>query len=162
MSPTAEHTARLLEIGAQGISRVVGLRLARLQPEALALLRAASVLGDGIELRHAAALAVVGAGELGPAVAALVRLDLLRHEDPLEFFHPVVRSAVYETLDVVERGAAHRSAAELLLNAGAPPESVAGHLLRIAPQADSFVVSTLRKAADGRRRRGEPMPRSSI
>jgi DNA-binding CsgD family transcriptional regulator len=147
-SPTAEHAARLLEIGAQGVSRVVGLRIARLRPAALALLRAASVLGDGVELRHAAALAGVQAGELGPAAAALVRLDLLRREDPLEFFHPVVRRAVYETLDVVERGAAHRSAAELLLEAGAPPESAAVHLLRIAPQADSFVVATLRKAAD--------------
>jgi DNA-binding CsgD family transcriptional regulator len=147
-SPTAEHTARLLEIGAQGISRVVGLRLARLQPAPLALLRAASVLGDGVELRHAAALAGVEAGEFGPAAAALVRLDLLRREDPLEFFHPVVRRAVYETLDVVERGAAHRSAAELLLEAGAPPESAAVHLLRIAPQADPFVVSTLRQAAE--------------
>ena len=88
------------------------------------------------------------AGELGAAAAALVRLDLLRREDPLEFFHPVVRSAVYETLDVVERDAAHRSAAELLLQAGAPPESAAGHLLRVAPQADSFVVSTLRQAAE--------------
>src|SRR4029450_4621627 len=29
-SPTAEHAARLLEIGAQGVARVVGLRLARL------------------------------------------------------------------------------------------------------------------------------------
>ncbi len=148
ISPTAEHTARLLEIGAQGVSRVVGLRLARLQPEALALLRAASILGDGIELRHAAALAGVEASELGPAAAALVRLDLLRRDDPLEFFHPVVRSAVYETLDVVERDAAHRAAAELLLEAGAPPENAAGHVLRIAPQADSFVVSTLRQAAD--------------
>ena len=147
-SPTAEHTARLLEIGAQGVARVVGLRLARLRPEAMALLRAASVLGDGVELRHAATLAGVAAGELGPAAAALVRLDLLRREDPLEFFHPVVRRAVYETLDVVERGAAHRSAAELLLEAGAPPESAAGHLLRVAPQADAFVVSTLRQAAD--------------
>jgi DNA-binding CsgD family transcriptional regulator/tetratricopeptide (TPR) repeat protein len=146
--PTAEHAARLLEIGAQGVSRVVGLRLARLQPEALALLRAVSVLGDGTELRHAAALAGVEGRDLGPAAAALVRLDLLRGEDPLEFFHPVVRSAVYETLDVVERGAAHRSAAELLLRAGAPPESAAGHLLRAAPQADSFVVSTLRQAAE--------------
>ena len=99
----------------------VGLRLARLPPAALALLRAAAILGDGAELRHAAALAGVEAGELGPAAAALVRLDLLRREDPLEFFHPVVRRAVYETLDVVERGAAHRSAAELLLEAGAPP-----------------------------------------
>src|SRR5262249_6675455 len=46
-SPTAEHAACLPETGAQGVSRAVGLRLARLQPEALALLRAASVLGDG-------------------------------------------------------------------------------------------------------------------
>ena len=147
-SPTAEQVPRLLEIGAQGVSRVVGLRLARLQPEALALLRAASILGDGTELRQAAALAGVEAGELGAAAAALVRLGLLRREDPLEFFHPVVRSAVYETLDVVERDAAHRSAAELLLEAGAQPESAAGHLLRVAPQADSFVVSTLRQAAE--------------
>jgi DNA-binding CsgD family transcriptional regulator len=148
ISPTAELAPRLLDIGAQGISRAVGLRLARLSPEALALLRAASIFGDGIELRHAAALASVEAGELGPAAAILVRLDLLRREDPLEFFHPVVRSAVYETLDVVERDAAHRSAAELLLGAGALPESAAGHLLRVAPKSDAFVVSTLRQAAE--------------
>src|SRR5262249_31717485 len=147
-SPTAEHVPRLLEIGAQGVSRAVGLRLARLQPQALALLRAASILGDGTELRHAAALAGLQACELGPAAAVLVRRDLLRREDPLEFFHPVVRSAVYETLDVVERDTAHRLAAELLLGAGAQPESAAGHLLRVAPRDDPFVVSTLRQAAE--------------
>jgi DNA-binding CsgD family transcriptional regulator len=147
-SPTAEHVPRLLEIGAQGVSRAVGLRLARLPREALFLLRAVSILGDGTDLRHAATLAGVEAGELGPAAATLVRLDLLRREDPLEFFHPVARSAVYETLDVVERDAAHRAAAELLLDAGAPPENAAGHLLRVAPQADLFVVSTLRRAAE--------------
>jgi DNA-binding CsgD family transcriptional regulator len=148
ISPTAEHVPHLLEIGGHGVSRVVGLRLARLSPAALALLRAASVLGDGAELRHAAALAGVEAGELGPATAALVRLDLLRCDDPLEFFHPVIRHAVYETLDVVERDAARRAAAELLLRAGAPPESAAGYLVRLAPRADSFVVSTLRRAAE--------------
>jgi DNA-binding CsgD family transcriptional regulator len=153
-SPSAENAARLLDIGAQGVSRAVGLRLARLEPNALALLRAASILGDGIALRHAAALAGVEAGEFGPAAAALVRLDLLRREDPLEFFHPVVRSAVYETLDVVERGAAHLWAARRLLDNGAPPENAAGHLLRIAPQADSFVVSTLRQAAERSLARG--------
>jgi DNA-binding CsgD family transcriptional regulator len=147
-SPTAEHVPRLLEIGAQGVARAVGLRLARLPPAALALVRAASILGDGTELRHAAALAGLEARELGPAAATLVRLDLLRRGDPLEFFHPVVRGAVYETLDVFERDAAHRSAAELLLRAGAPPESAAGHLLRVAPRADAFVVSTLRQAAE--------------
>jgi DNA-binding CsgD family transcriptional regulator len=153
-SPTGEHAEGLVEMGAHGISRAVGLRLARLKPEANTLLRAASILGDGVELRHAAALAGVDTGELGPAAAALVRLDLLRREDPLEFFHPVVRSAVYETLDVVERSAAHRLAADLLLDAGAPPESAAGHLLRVAPQADPFVVSTLRQAAQHSLARG--------
>ena len=147
ISPTAENVPRLLEIGAQGVSRAVGLRLARLPHEALALLRAASILGDGTELRLAAALAGVDVGKLGPASATLVRLDLLRREDPVEFFHPVVRTAVHETFDAVERDAAHRMAAELLLQAGAPPEQAAGHLLRVAPQADSFVVSTLRQVA---------------
>ncbi len=155
-SPTAEQVHRLQEIGAQGVARNVGLRLARLQPEALALLRAASILGDGPELRHAAALAGVEAGELGPAAAVLVRLDLLRREDPLEFFHPIVCRAVYETLDVVERDTAHRLAAELLLKDGAPPESAAGHLLRVAPQADPFVVSTLRQAAERSLAQGAP------
>jgi DNA-binding CsgD family transcriptional regulator len=148
ITPTGEHVSRLLEIGGHGVSRAVGLRLARLQPEALGLLRAASILGDGTELRHAAALAEVDASDLGPAAAALVRLDLLRREDPVEFFHPVVRSAVSDTLDVVERDAAHRAAAELLLEAGAEPETAAGHLLRVAPRSDQFVVSTLRRAAE--------------
>src|SRR4029453_9653010 len=90
-----------------------------------------------------------GAGaRWGPAAATLVRLDLLRSEDPLEFFHPVVRNAVYETLDVVERAAAHRLAAVVLLDAGAPPGGAAGHLLHITPKADSFVVTTLRQAAE--------------
>ena len=48
---------------------------------------------------------------------------------------------------MVERDAAHRTAAELLLQAGALPESAAGHLLRVTPRADQFVVSTLRQAA---------------
>jgi hypothetical protein len=63
-SPTAEHAACLPETGAQGVSRAVGLHLARLQPEALALLRAASVLGDGIKLRHVSALAGVNQASL--------------------------------------------------------------------------------------------------
>jgi DNA-binding NarL/FixJ family response regulator len=147
-SPTAENAASVLDIGAQGVSRFVGLRLYRLHPQALALLRAASILGDGIELRLAAALAGVQAAELGHAAAQLVRLDFLRREDPVEFFHPIVRHAVSETLDVVEREAAHRAAAQLLLEAGAQPETAAAHLLRVGPRTDSFLVSTLRQAAE--------------
>ena len=92
--PTAGHVPRLLEIGAKGVSRAVGLRLARLPPEALALLRAASILGDGTELRHAAALPAWKRASLARRPPPLVQLDLLHREDPLEFFHPVVRRRV--------------------------------------------------------------------
>ena len=115
----AGHVPRLLEIGAKGVSRAVGLRLARLPPEALALLRAASILGDGTELRHAAAPPAWKASE--PA-ARPRSAGSPPSGGSAQFFHPVVRAAVYETLDVVERGAAHRAAAELLLQVGAPPE----------------------------------------
>src|SRR5262249_24107661 len=67
--------------------------------------------------------------------------------DPLEFFHPVVRSAVYDTLDAVERDAAHRLAAELLLQAGAQSQAAAGHLPRLAPRGGSVRVSALPPAA---------------
>ena len=43
---------------------------------------------------------------------------------------------------------------ELLLQAGAQPESAAGHLLRVAPPADEFVLSTLRQAAERSLARG--------
>src|SRR4029450_1218595 len=75
-SPTAEHVSRLLEIGAQGVSRVVGLRLARLPSQALGLLRAASIFGDGIEMRSARALAGLEAGEIGPGAPAILPLGL--------------------------------------------------------------------------------------
>ena len=160
-SPTAEHAARLLEIGAQGVSRVVGLRLARLRPEALALLRAASVLGDGTELRHAAALAGVEAGELGPAAAALVRLDLLRREDPLEFFHPVVRRAVYETLDVVERGP-RTARPPSCCSRPAPRPRVRPGTCCASPQADRSWSRRSARRPSVRSPRARPRPRSAI
>ena len=129
---------RLLEVGAQGVARLSRFASLACNRRSSPSSAVKLVLGDGTELRHAAALAGVEADALGPATTVLVRLDLLRCEDPLEFFHPVVRRAVYETLDVVERDAAHRRAAELLLDAGnarergraPPPRGTPGRLVR--------------------------------
>jgi DNA-binding CsgD family transcriptional regulator len=156
LGASAEEAPRVMEIGARGVAREVRRRLARLPSAALALVRAAAILGDGAELRLVSDLAELDERLLGPAVSGLVGLGFLRKEDPIEFFHPVVRSAVYGTLDVVERAAAHRHAAELLLQAGAPPENAAAHLVRTPRGTDPFVLGTLRRAGDRALAQGAP------
>ena len=147
-SPTAENVPRLLEIGAQGVSRAVGLRLARLPPTALALLRAASILGDGTELRHAAALAGVeeeraGSGRCHPRST---------RPAPARGSARVLPSRRPQRRLRDPRCGRTRRCAPLGRRTAGPgrrlPESAAGHLLRVAPRADSFVVSTLRHAAE--------------
>ena len=148
LEPTAAHAKAVLGLGPRAISRAVSVRLTRLSPEAIAIARAAAILGDGSELRYAAALAELDLLVAGRAASRLVAVDLFRASDPIEFFHPVVRSAVYDTIDAGTRILLHRRAAEILAAAGAPPEQAAGHLLQVAPAGDSSVVHALRIAAD--------------
>jgi hypothetical protein len=63
------------------------------------LIEAACILGCGIELRHVASLAELDTADAARASRELVRSDLLNGADPVEFFHPVVRTAIGETLD---------------------------------------------------------------
>ena len=148
LEPTAAHAKTVLGLGPRAISRAVSVRLTRLSPDSIAIARAAAILGDGSELRHAAALAELDLVVAGQAASSLVRVDLFRDADPIEFFHPVVRSAVYDTIDAGTRIVLHRRAAEILGAAGAPPERAAGHLLQVAPAGDPGVVRALRIAAD--------------
>ena len=147
LAPTAEHASQVLELGPRAVSYGVSTRLARLPTESTDLLRAAAILGDRTELPLAAALAGADPGTALTAASALVRADLLRHENPLEFTHPVVRSAVLENMSADERTRAHRQAAALLLDRGALPEQAATYLVRTIPSGDRFVVATLRRAA---------------
>src|SRR4051812_43926771 len=55
--PTADRALHVLELGPDAISRGIAARLARLPPEATALLRAAATFGDRTDLSVAASLA---------------------------------------------------------------------------------------------------------
>src|SRR3954449_6848397 len=156
ISPTPEHAAYVIELGPQAIARGIATRLARLPSEAARLLRAAATLGDRTELPLAAELADLEPKAALSAASALVTADLLRHENPLEFIHPVVRTAVLEGMSAADRVRAHRRAAEALLEAGALPEQSAAHLLQTIPDHDSFVVATLRLAAKRSLAHGAP------
>ena len=147
LAPTVENAPRVLELGPRAVSYGVSTRLARLPSEATDLLRAAAILGDRTDLALAAAIAGTDATTALTAASALVRADLLRNENPLEFTHPVVRTAVLETLSAAARAHAHRAAAEAILDAGGRPEQAATHLVLTVPGRDDFIVTTLRQAA---------------
>ena len=76
--------------GAEGIVRQVATRVRRLDPQALALAQALAILGDGCQLRHAAAMADLDMGDAARLTAGLVRLEVLAGEEPPRFLHPVL------------------------------------------------------------------------
>jgi DNA-binding CsgD family transcriptional regulator len=157
IAPTAEQAAHMLLVGPIAVSRGISIRLERLPPEAAKLARIAAVLGDGAELHEAAVLAELDPAAAGRAASALVASDLLSREDPIEFLHPVVRTAIYESISLGDRFDAHRRAAELRLAEGGLPEQAAAHLMLTLPTGDGFVTTTLRDAAKRSLDQGVPL-----
>src|SRR4051812_28778591 len=92
----------------------IAARLARLTPDALALARAAAVLGTGASTRHAQALS---------GVADAVVPGVLRPGTVVEFEHPLIASAVYAGIE--DAPAEHARAARLLFDGGSTPDRVA-------------------------------------
>ena len=137
----------LLVGGREGIALRVLARVRGLDPRALGLAQALAVLGDGCELRNAAAIAGMEMADATRLAAGLVRLEVLAADDRPRFIHPVVHDAVEASLGSDERDAAHRSAARLLHADGAPAGQVAAHLVGVRPAGDRWVLGRLREAA---------------
>jgi DNA-binding CsgD family transcriptional regulator len=138
---------RVAELAPRVVAAWVLPRLRRLPVEAAAFAGAVAVLGDRVELRHAAALAGLATGPATRATDALVAARILADGCPIEFIHPTVRRAVYDNLSSAERHRAHRQAAEVLESEAAPPDRIAAHLLVTERLGDDWVVDVLRAAA---------------
>jgi DNA-binding CsgD family transcriptional regulator len=160
--PAKLDPGELLASGREGIARRVLARARRLDPRALGLAQALAVLGDGCELRHAAALAGVEMSTAISLAADLVRLEVLAADDPRRFIHPVIRDALESSLPSDARDALHRSAAKLLHADGAPPGQVAAHLVGVRPAGDGWVLARLREAAQVAMQGGAPGAASEL
>ena len=113
-----------------------------------------AVLNDGVELRHAAALAGLETDEATTAVAALVRAQVIADERALAFVHPIVRAAIEADLTVAERTALNAAAARLLSAEPGGAERALPYLLETEPAGDPAVVAALREAARAGAARG--------
>jgi len=138
------------------VARRVLAGVRSLGPRAVALAHALAVLGDGCELRRAAAIAGVDMSEAISLAAGLVRVEVLAEDDPPCFVHPVVRDAVAASLPGDERDALHRAAARLLYADAAPPGQVAVHLVGLRPAGEEWVLDRLRDAARAATQSGAP------
>jgi DNA-binding CsgD family transcriptional regulator len=153
---TEVDPAKLPVGGLEGIGRGVIARVRSVDAAGLRLAQALAVLGDGCELRHAAAMVGLAMAEATRLATVLVRLEVLADDDPLRFIHPVVREALEMSLGSGGRDAAHRFAARLLHAERASLGQIAAHLAFVRPAGDEWVLVPLEAAAQEAIENGAP------
>jgi DNA-binding NarL/FixJ family response regulator len=148
--------ATALRDGDQKVEPVAVAVQRRVGPEGRRLTRALAVLGGPVPLRQAAELAGLDLATAARLADRLRAADVLAPGSVLEFAHPIVRTAVYESIPPGERALAHAEAAALAERDGADAERLALHLLRSEPGGDPRVAGRLRAAATAASGRGAP------
>jgi DNA-binding CsgD family transcriptional regulator/tetratricopeptide (TPR) repeat protein len=124
-------------------------RLRSLPPEALQMVRTASVLGHTCKLADIAALM-----EDTPRALLLAALEAAVHAGVLDddgqqltFVHDLVRQAIYEDITPSIRREMHRSVVRQIVAAGRSPLDAVPHVLIYASSADGQSERILREAA---------------
>jgi DNA-binding CsgD family transcriptional regulator len=146
-TPTAACVREVFDAGPDAVATSVLRRLRRLGPAASTLARSVAVLGERADLTAAAELADMDPRAAAEAVDALTRAGIFATE-PFGFAHQIVRRAIYGELGTLDRAHAHAAAARYLADRGADDDEVAGHLLATDPQAATWPVEVLTRAAD--------------
>ncbi|ACU74639.1 transcriptional regulator, LuxR family [Catenulispora acidiphila DSM 44928] len=138
-------TGATAEAGASIFGELTGL-----EPEALAAIRAAAVLGEPFGVPLLADIAALDEPAAVRALDQLTGVDLIRpaeHGSQLALRHRAVGEAVYERLEPSLRFALHRRAADALAATGAPVAHRARHVTRAADAQNPEHLTTLIAAA---------------
>lgn len=160
LAPTAVNAPRSEAIGSRAVGRLVKLQLRRLPASCGAAARALAILGGRADLSTIAALSPSDLAVTVQACGLLERAGIVRADQPgglqMEFAHPLMQAAVYDSLALAERVTFHQRAAQWLVDTGAEPERVAAHLLRLPAVNDRQTIEVLRAAAVAAAARGTP------
>ncbi|MGH2866722.1 MAG: helix-turn-helix transcriptional regulator [Solirubrobacteraceae bacterium] len=136
-----------------GIPRAVAIAIAdelgRISRSTLPLLQAAAVVGEPFDPELAAAVAELTDTDAEAALDELVDSELVKPVEPpgsFTFRNPVVRRAVYESLNQPWRVAAHARAASALADGPASQAVRAHHVQRSAQRGDQEAIAILESA----------------
>jgi DNA-binding CsgD family transcriptional regulator len=143
-------------VGLDGVAQQLAARLRDLNPQSLRLAQAIAILGDGCELRHAAAISQIEMPQAIHLATELVRLDVLGEDRPPRFIHPIVQHAVIRTLSSAEHDATRRAAVGILHADRYAPERIAAHVMRLRAAGNAWVVERLREGARAALENGAP------
>ncbi|MGC9376498.1 ATP-binding protein [Streptomyces sp. MH13] len=131
-------------------------RLEQLGVESTRFAWAAAILGSGITVDMVARLATLDRDEAARCAELLRGARILSAPDPaagqpdagdLEFVHPLIATAVYNSIPDALRTAMHGIAAQLVTDSRLGAAAASRHLLRVHPDDDPEVVGQLRDAA---------------
>ncbi len=137
------------------IARHIEARIARLDRPGQRLAEAVAILGEEATLPRAAVLATLSEPEAAELVRQLTHAAILTTTGSVSFTHPIIRSAVYQSMPEAIRSRLHREAGLMLQGEGLSVGVVAGQLLAAEARADPRVVAILRDAARQARSRGD-------
>ena len=146
-APNAATGASLADLAPESVLHAVVARLDAMPSEVTDVARALAILGDGAPVRRVALLAGLEVEAAVQAASTLAELHIFHAEAPLSFVHPLVAASIRESMSPLARGQAHRRAAEMLSDHGAPDEEIAAHLLMAPPDSDPAALALLRTAA---------------
>ncbi|HXD65085.1 MAG TPA: AAA family ATPase [Solirubrobacteraceae bacterium] len=155
IAPTDEQVQQVDAAG-EVIAPTVSVRLRRLGDDAHTVGNALALLGPEATVARLGALSGRSPEQVTGGLRRLVDDGLVVEDPELAFAHPLLRTAAYEDLSVMDRSSWHLRAAHILDAAGCGPGVWTSHLLRAMPGGDPWVVERLREAASGAGARAAP------
>ncbi|MEW2397311.1 AAA family ATPase [Streptomyces sp. NPDC046862] len=156
LEPVESSAAELRALNRSARGRGLVARLEGLGLDATRFAWAAAVLGTGITVELVATLATMRPEEAVRCARLLGAARILTETDrttrqvgdgELEFVHPLIATAVYQSIPPAMRTALHGVAAEAVTASGLGAAAASRHLLKVHPDDDPELVEQLREAA---------------
>ncbi|MFF4394742.1 ATP-binding protein [Streptomyces sp. NPDC001480] len=154
--PVETHAGELRALNRSARGGGLVARLEGLGIDATKFAWAAAILGAGITVDLVAQLATMREDDARRCAEQLVGARILTEPDPaaarvengdLEFVHPLIATAVYNSIPPAMRTAMHGIAAQVVTESGRGAAAASRHLLEVHPDEDEELVQQLREAA---------------
>ncbi|MBN0048601.1 AAA family ATPase [Streptomyces actuosus] len=156
LDPTESSAGELRALNRSARGGGLVARLEELGIDATRLAWAAAILGDGITVDLVARLATMSREDAERCADLLKASRILTAPDPatgstgadaLEFVHPLIATAVYNSIPDALRRAWHGVAAQVVTDSHLGAAAASRHLLQVHPDDDQELVEQLREAA---------------
>ncbi|WP_409468266.1 ATP-binding protein [Streptomyces sp. HC307] len=155
LEPTEPSAGELRALNRSARGGGLVARLEGLGIDATRFAWAAAILGTGISVDLVAQLATMGHDDAVRCAELLRSARILTAPDPantrpggdLEFVHPLIATAVYNSIPDALRTAMHGIAAQIVTDSGLGAAAASRHLLQVHPDDDAELVEQLREAA---------------